>query len=258
MTTDFGLRDWFVGTMKGVIAGIAPGTTVIDITHDLAPGDIRAGAFALAAAYRYFPKGTVHLAVIDPGVGSQRKAIVVETSDYFFAAPDNGLLALALRREKVQKIRVLENTSFFLKPVSNTFHGRDIFAPVAAHLSRGIDLKDFGPKRNELVQLPGLAPRQRGNRTEGQVAYIDRFGNAITNIYAEGLGREDGAAWEVVIGRKTLCRVRHYYQSVRRNAPLGLVGSSGFLEVAINGGSAARRLGLRVGTPVAIRPARPI
>src|SRR5436190_23539094 len=158
LLTDFGTADWFVASMKGVLARLAPGTGIIDITHDISPGDMRAGAFALAASYRFFPKGTVHVAVVDPGVGSDRRAIAVRTTNYHFVGPDNGLLSWALKREEIKTVRALENTAYLLHPISHTFHGRDIFAPVAAHLSRGVPIHRFGPARKDLVRLEWPEP----------------------------------------------------------------------------------------------------
>jgi S-adenosylmethionine hydrolase len=182
LTTDFGTCDWFVGTMKGVIASLAPGTTVVDLTHDLPPGDIRGGAFALAASHRFFPKGTVHVAVVDPDVGSNRKAIAVQTAKAVFVGPDNGVLSWALAKEKVTAIHALENEAYFVQPVSRTFHGRDVFAPVAAHLSRGVPIRKLGPALKGFVRLDWPEPQARRGGFEGEVVYIDRFGNAITNL----------------------------------------------------------------------------
>jgi hypothetical protein len=250
LTTDFGTRDWFVGTMKGVILGIAPRTTVVDITHEVPPGDIRAGAFALAASYRFFPQGTVHVAVVDPGVGGGRGAIAVQTADYFFVGPDNGVLSFALRREKIKSVRRLTNETFFRKPVSQTFHGRDVFAPVAAHLSCGVPVRKLGPPLKDFMRLEWPFPRVRGEAQEGEVIYVDRFGNAITSIDAASLA--DGA-YEVFAGRRRLCTVDRFYQSVPVGKPVAVHGSSGFLEIAVNGGSAARHLGLNIGDVVTVR-----
>lgn len=252
ITTDFGTRDWFVGTMKGVVAAIAPRTCVIDLTHEIAPGDIRAGAFALAASSRFFPKGSVHLAVVDPGVGSSRRPLAVRTTNGFFVGPDNGVLSWALAKEEVIAIHVLTNQQYFLKPVSRTFHGRDIFAPVAAHLSRGISLKKLGPQASDFVRMPWPNPRVKEKQIIGQVLYIDRFGNALTNITADMLKCPDPAAFEVFQGRRRLCPVASFYQAVPVGKPVALIGSSGFLEIAVNGGNAANRLKLSVDTPVAV------
>ncbi len=250
LTTDFGAADWFAGVMKGVIARIAPRTEVIDLTHQVPRGDIRAGAFALAAAYRFFPRGTVHLAVVDPGVGSTRPAIAVRTDQYAFVGPDNGLLSWALEGEKVKAIRALENQAYFLPEVSQTFHGRDIFAPVAAHLSRGISIQRLGPARDGYRQLVMTPPRRTRAGVEGEVIYIDHFGNAITNIRRDALQISADTRLEVRLGRRRLCPLARFYQAVPAGKPVALLGSSGFLEIAINGGSAAKELSLRTGDKV--------
>src|SRR3989442_15159550 len=177
LATDFGFSDWFVGTMKGVILGIAPRAAIVDITHEIPAGDIRAGAFALRASYRFFPKGTVHVVVVDPGVGSERKAIVVETDNYFFIGPDNGVLSWALAKERIKTIRALENEHYFLHPISGTFHGRDIFAPVAAHLASGVPTRKLGPVSKDFMRLPWPEPKRARNRIEAKIVCIDRFGN---------------------------------------------------------------------------------
>jgi len=295
LTTDFGTGDWFVGTMKGVIASLAPGTRVVDLTHDVPPGDIRSGAFALAASHRFFPKGAIHLAVVDPGVGSGRKAIAVQTAKAVFVGPDNGVLSWALAKEKIRAIHALENEAYFLQPVSPTFHGRDVFAPVAAHLSRGVPIRKFGPALKDFVRLDWPEPRARRGRIEGEVVYVDRFGNAITNLESRLLGsplfrsdlltsdeppktrpspcplpatRGEGgrrpgegrfvessgrASCEVYAKRRRLCPLRTCYQAVPPKRPVALVGSSGFLEIALNGGSAAKVLGVSIGTRVVLR-----
>ena len=253
ITTDFGTRDWFVGTMKGVIAGIAPKAKVIDLTHELPPGDIRGGAFALAASCHFFPKGTVHVAVVDPGVGSRRRAIAVQTARAMFVGPDNGVLSWALAKEKITAIHALENEACFLLPVSRTFHGRDVFAPVAAHLSLGVPIKKFGPVLRDFVRLDWPEPRKKPHGTEGAVVYIDRFGNAITNLESSSLSGSDGASCEVHAKRRQNCPLRTFYQAAAPNSPVALMGSSGFLEIAVNGGSAAKVLGLRIGTRVVLR-----
>ena len=256
LTTDFGTHDWFVGTMKGVIAGIASKAPVIDLTHEVPAGDIRAGAFALAASYRYFPKRTVHIAVVDPGVGSARKPIAVQTAHYFFVGPDNGVSSLALRTEKIKTIRALENKDYFLQPVSQTFHGRDIFAPVAAHLSRGLAIQTVGKAQTDFARLDWPEPRLRRARIEGEVIYIDRFGNGITNLNREILSSCAATSCEVHGRRRWTCPLRRFYQAVPVKMPVAVLGSSGFLEIAVNSGSAEKLLGLRLGTRVIAR-ARP-
>ena len=252
LTTDFGTRDWFVGTMKGVMLGIRPQATVVDITHEVPPGDIRGGAFALAASYRFFPKGTIHVAVVDPGVGSRRKAITVQTDKGVFVGPDNGVLSWALANEKITAIHALENQACFLQPVSRTFHGRDVFAPVAAHLDRGVPIKKFGPALKDFVRLDWPEPRKQQDGVEGEVVYIDHFGNAITNLAGKGLRGSDRALCAVYARRRRICPLKAFYQAAAPKTPVAVVGSSGFLEIAINGGSAAEALGLRIGTRVVL------
>ena len=258
LTTDFGTKDWFVGTMKGVIASIAPRCTVVDLTHDLRPRDIRSGAFALAASHRFFPKGTVHVAVVDPGVGSRRKAIAVQTARGVFVGPDNGVLSWALAREKVRAIHALENETYFVQPVSRTFHGRDIFAPVAAHLSRGVPIQKLGPALQAFVRLDWPEPRERRSGIEGEVVYIDRFGNAITNLEDRLLRDSEGAFCEIYGPRRRVCPLKSSYQAVVPKKPVAVAGSSGFLEIAVNGGSAETTLRVSIGTRVVLRTGSPI
>ena len=253
LTTDFGTHDWFVGTIKGVIACVAPKTTIVDLTHDLPPGDVRGGAFALAASCCFFPKGTVHLAVIDPGVGSHRKAIAVQTAKAVFVGPDNGVLSWALAKEKITAIHALESEVYFLQPVSQTFHGRDVFAPVAAQLSRGVPIKRFGPALKDFVRLDWPEPRRQRGGIEGEVVYIDRFGNAITNLESGLLLGSDWASCEVYAKRRRICPLRTFYQDVAPKTPIALAGSSGFLEIAVNGGSGEKLLGVRIGARVLLR-----
>ena len=252
LTTDFGTCDWFVGTMKGVILGINPDAEIVDITHEVPAGDIRGGAFALAASHRFFPKGSIHVAVIDPGVGSRRKAIAVQTAKAVFVGPDNGVLSWALTKEKVRAIHTLEDEAYFLHPVSRTFHGRDVFAPVAAHLSRGVPIRKFGPALKDFVRLAWPEPRVRRGGFEGEVVYTDRFGNAITNLEGRLLEDSGRAPCEVYARRRWVCPLRAFYQAVPPKRPVALVGSSGFLEIAVNGGSAEKVLGMRVGTRVVL------
>jgi S-adenosylmethionine hydrolase len=252
LTTDFGTADWFVGSMKGVILGINPQATVVDITHEIAGGDIRAAAFALLASYRCFPQNTIHVAVVDPGVGSSRAAIAVRTKDYIFVGPDDGILSLALAQESVLEIRRLDHSQYFHKPLSHTFHGRDVFAPVAAHLTLGVPPKEMGMELNKYTQLAWPQVSVLDEAVHGEVIYIDHFGNAITNIAAADLARLTHHALEVFLRGEEVCGVKNYYQEVARGEPLAAIGSSGFLEIAINGGHAVRALGLRLGEPVEV------
>jgi S-adenosylmethionine hydrolase len=254
LTTDFGIDDWFVGTMKGVIATISPDVAVVDITHAIAGGDIRAGAFALAVSYKYFPRGTVHVAIVDPGVGSKRRAIAIQTERYFFVGPDNGVLSFALRGEKINRIRTLENKAYFLEPVSQTFHGRDVFAPVAAHLARGVEIARLGPAATNFVRLEWPEPKVRGKSIEGEIIYVDKFGTAITNISIAIVASLGGEYFGIFKGRKQICPLASFYQSVSVGHAVAVPGSSGYIEIAVNGGNASASLGFDKGDPVEIRP----
>ncbi len=240
--------------MKGVILGINPRARLVDLTHEIPPGDIRAGAFALRASSRFFPKGSVHVAVVDPGVGSSRKAIAVKTADYWFIGPDNGVLSWALAREKVLAVHELSNEAYFLRPVSRTFHGRDIFAPAAAHISRGVSVRKLGPVLDDFVRLPWPEPGRAGDELTGEVVYVDRFGNAITNLeiaHLEALGGPTGLI--VARGSKLFCSAADSYSAVPAGSAVAVIGSSGLLEIAVFGGNASRELRLPVGASIAVR-----
>lgn len=252
LTTDFGLDDWFVGTMKGVILSRAPRATIVDVTHGVPAGDITAGAFALAAGCGCFPRRTVHVAVVDPGVGGARGAIAVQTANYFFVGPDNGVLSLALAREKVKAIHRLTNKKFFLPKISRTFHGRDVFAPVAAALVTGVLIQHLGPAQRGFYKLDWPTPTRTDHGWRGEVVYVDRFGNAITNLCAEHLAGRTGAH-EIRADRTSFGSPAKFYQTVPRGEPVTLIGSAGFLELAVNDGSAAEKFGLRRGTGVAVK-----
>jgi S-adenosylmethionine hydrolase len=238
--------------MKGVILGLNPRANIIDLAHELKPGDIRAGAFSLMTSYRFFPKGTIHVVVIDPGVGSTRKAVAIKTANYCFLGPDNGVLSWALAKEKILEVRSLENEKLFLNTVSQTFHGRDIFAPVAANLSKGIPLRALGPPLKGFVRLNWPEPRRRGKELRGEVVYIDRFGNAITNLDRASLRLIGNGGIGVSLRRGRSCPLGAFYQAVPHGKSVAVLGSSGFLEIAINGGSAEKSLGLAPGASVVL------
>ena len=252
MTTDFSTQDWFVGTMKGVILGIAPKASPVDITHAIAQGDIRGGAFALMAATPYFPKGTIHVAVIDPGVGSERRALAIKTDRAIFIGPDNGVLCWALREQKIRSVREITNEAFFHHPVSRTFHGRDIFAPTAAHLAAGRKFSQVGSEVKDWAPLPWPEIQKSKNRLTGEILYIDHFGNAITNLSADLLPESAWKAASVSIKRRKLGAPQSNYASVKPGKPLAIISSSGFLEIAVRNGSAASLLKLKVGDAVTV------
>ncbi len=255
LTTDFG-ADLFVGVMKGVIAAINPDARVIDLTHAVPPGDVRAGAFALMAGAEYFPEGTIHAAVVDPGVGSSRRILCVQTREFVYLAPDNGLLSWCLEREEILAARSVENAQFFLGEVSRTFHGRDIFAPVAARLSLGVMIEDLGPevKADHIARIPFPKPsRPDGATLAGEVLYIDHFGNAITNLPAAELAGADPARVRVEAGTLAISGLSQSYSEASPGAALTIIGSAGFLELAASGAGAAKQFGLRVGDVVTVR-----
>ena len=255
LLTDFGLRDPYVGVMKGAIATLAPTATVIDLTHGIAPQDVAAARFALLSAYPYFPCGTVHTVVVDPGVGTARRAIALATDHAYFVGPDNGVLSGVMAQATVQGAVALENSHYWRTPhPSQTFHGRDIFAPVAAHLAVGVPISALGPAiaPDTLVSLPWAPPHPQGQDWLGHIQAIDHFGNLITNLTAPS----PGGTVEVLIGRETL-PLHLTYGTVARGQPVAIVGSHGWVEIAVNGGSAQAHYQAQVGTPVRLRPAAP-
>ncbi len=247
LTTDFGLSDGYVGIMKGVILGITADVQLVDISHEISPQDVHQGSFVLRNAVPYFPDGTVHLAVVDPGVGSRRRPLLVTTPRASFVGPDNGLFTFALAQPDAQAW-VLDRPQYWLPVISRTFHGRDIFAPVAAHLARGVPPEALGSPVSDPVRLELLLPEQQGNRhVVGHVIHVDRFGNLITNVPAAWLADSD---WACEIAGWRISHLSESYSAVRPGELVALIGSSGMLEVALRDGSAARLLGAGVGQPV--------
>jgi S-adenosyl-L-methionine hydrolase (adenosine-forming) len=255
-TTDFGLSDPFVGIMHGVVLNIHPETTTVDISHAVHSYDRLDGALTLAQAYRFFPPRTVHVVVIDPGVGSRRRPIIVETDDYVFVAPDNGVLSLVETREKKFSVRHITAERYFLQPVSRTFHGRDIFAPVAGWLSKGVAPAEFGPEISDHVRLPLPAvERIGGNSLRSVVLKVDKFGNLITNISeqdAPELFASPPPSFSLLIAGKTITHVCQSYAEGGEDELFAIAGSSGYLEIAARQVSAAGKLGVGVGAQVEI------
>jgi S-adenosylmethionine hydrolase len=252
LTTDFGTSDPYVGMMKGVILSLAPEATIVDLTHDVPAQDVRTGAFLLERSLRYFPPTTIHVAVVDPGVGGRRRALAVETTDGVLIGPDNGLLSLAAERAGKHTVYELNQPRWFLPDVSRTFHGRDVFAPVAAHLHRGTPLTQVGRRVDQMLGLkwPRAIVRARGSMIDGRVLLVDRFGNLVTNIDATELGLKPGPRATVKIGRKRLRGLEGSYQDVAPGKLLAYVGSYGLVEIAVRDGSAASTLRAGVGTDV--------
>ncbi len=249
LTTDFGTRDHYVGVMKGVIASINPAAKIIDICHEVAFYNVAQGAFFIAQAYRYFPKETVHVAVVDPGVGSARRAILAEAAGQRFVAPDNGVLSQVLERER-HTVRAIRVERFALQPTSQTFHGRDIFAPVAAWLSSGKECAEFGDAVGDYVRLERTDPvLVKPGRWRGRILNIDSFGNIVTSLPASLLTEAAGEA-RVEAGRIQTEHVHTAYAQASAGEPFVIAGSSGYIEISIKQASAAKAAGVEIGDRV--------
>lgn len=241
LTTDFGHKDAYVGIMKGVISGIAPGCQVVDLCHEVAPQDLVGGALTLWTAARMFPSGTIHTVVVDPGVGSERAAILVQSGGYFFVAPDNGVLSPTLTCFSDWQAVRLENTSYFRDEISSTFHGRDIFSPVAAHLATGVPFEAFGEPLTSIETMTLFdAKRLSSTKVEGRVIHFDHFGNAITNIPGEWLA---GGVVSLRVADTVFGSLDTTFADCDEGGGVAYVGSSGLLEFAVRNGSAQREWG---------------
>jgi len=252
LTTDFGLNDPYVAEMKAVILGICPNAVIIDITHEVAKFNIRMGAYVLASAVPYFPEGAVHVGVVDPGVGTRRRPIVIQTKQSFFVGPDNGLLVLAAEKQGIMRIHELANPRFMLPKVSHTFHGRDVFAPAAAHLMNGVKPEEFGPEIRKAVQPEFAKVTQKNGALVGEVLHVDGFGNIITNINEKEVTQSHVKA-EVSVdlaGHKLKLKLCQAYGETKPHTPLALIGSHGFLEISINQGSAAKKFETKPGDKI--------
>jgi hypothetical protein len=262
LTTDFGLSDAYTAEMKGVILGINPDVTFVDICHTIKPQNVTQAAFVLSTAHRFFPKGTIHIVVVDPGVGSERRAVLLRTPFADFVAPDNGVLSYIVQEVAEKSITggavklrqgttaiSLTNPVFWRQQVSSTFHGRDVFAPVAAHLSLGTPPADFGEPINTLVTMPLLYPHKTPSGLTGHIVHIDNFGNLITNISAQELAEERDQIAVIVGGKRIQGLCRTYTEG---SSLLALVGSHGYLEIALKNGNAAGFLGVGTGDQVRI------
>ncbi len=251
LTTDFGLRDAFVGIMKGVILGICPAARLVDLSHDVSPRDVLEAALVLESSARFFPGGTVHLAVVDPGVGSRRRGLAISAAGQRFVGPDNGLFTAALGEPGWMAVS-LENPEYRLAEVSQTFHGRDIFAPAAAHLAAGIPLERLGPRAQDPVRLHLPDCRLENGVWVGEVIGADRFGNLVTSVTARRLGTP-GAGWVVELDGRILGRLASCYADGREGEPTAIIGSSGRVEIFVRNANAQAVLGARRGTPVRVR-----
>jgi S-adenosylmethionine hydrolase len=251
LTSDFGLKDPYVAEMKGVILTINPQATIIDVTHSVEKFDIRVGAFVLGSAAPYFPKDTIHLAVIDPDVGAERRAILIQTKRGFFVGPDNGVLMLAAQNQGIEHLYKLSNPKFMLPKVSSTFHGRDVFAPAAAYLDRGVKPSEFGPEITKAATIKFPSVERRNGSLIGEVWHIDDFGNIITNISKKDLPRKRevnvkflGVLQNISFGKT--------YSKAKLHEPLALIGGHGFLEIALNQGNAAEKFHVKAGDKIEV------
>lgn len=258
LLTDFGLQDEYVGVLKGVILSKNPKATIVDISHGIDAHDIAAAAYALKSSYSFFPEGSVHAAIVDPGVGTERAIIAAQCRRHLFLAPDNGLLAPILRDGLAAGIYRVENEDLYRHPVSPTFHGRDIFAPVAAHLSMGLSIEALGPSlgMDQVQSLATQGPRiLSAKELEGRVVAIDRFGNLITNVHSDDMAKLEGRAMTINIGNHTIESLVENYAQIGSKIPMAVIGSRGCLEIAIYSGNAARTLNMAKGEIVRVKVA---
>ena len=252
LTTDFGFDNWFVGTMKGVIKSINPDAEVVDITHGVRPHNISEAAFILRNSCGYFPPGTIHTVVVDPGVGSKRHPIIIKTRRYYFVGPDNGVLSYAIDSEEVEAIVKIENQQYLLAPMSETFHGRDVFAPVSAYLSVGVEPQEFGSHLKEVMRLTPSVPRKISDREiVGHILCVDTFGNLITDVTArlveELFSLSKARRLRILIRDREIAKLCKTYSEGKENELIALIGSSGHLEISVNRGRAADLLGIGEG-----------
>jgi S-adenosyl-L-methionine hydrolase (adenosine-forming) len=252
LTTDFGYAEPFVGIMKGAILCITPNVQIVDLNHGISPQDIRAAALTLAASVDHFPPGTIHVAVVDPGVGSGRRAILIDSAGRYFVGPDNGVFSFVSQDKDSLRIVHLSNEAYHLHPKSHTFHGRDVFAPVAAHLAGGVPADEFGVPLKDCMRLPWPAVNRAGESILGEVLYIDRFGNLFTNIRERdltGLAREK---LQVGLGRINIRGLSQSYAAGEKGTCIALINSWGLVEIASYNDNAASRTEAKIGDKVRI------
>jgi S-adenosylmethionine hydrolase len=253
LTTDFGLTDHFAGTMKGVILGICPAAQIVDISHGVTPFEIAEGAYLIAQAWRYFPKKTVHVVVVDPGVGTARRPILVEAGGHYFLGPDNGVLAMVYLHEK-SKVRHVTNQKYFRHPVSQTFHGRDIFAPVGAHLAAGVPPARIGKLMQDYLKPEFEKPHRAGKRTWiGRILKIDRFGNIVTNFHVSDFGDLATRNFSLALGPQAVTALARNYAECAAGELCLILGSSGYYEVSLREGSAAKQIKCEPGAAIELQ-----
>ena len=255
LTTDFGTNDHFVGAVKGVILDIVPEAAIVDISHAVQAYDVLDGALAISQAYSYFPTATVHMVVVDPGVGTARRPIIASSDGYHFVAPDNGVLSMVYAKEEHMHVRHVTSDHYFRQPVSNTFHGRDIFAPVAAYLAKMVDSHKFGDEIEDYVRFAAPRPKPVAeNRMRAVVLKVDRFGNMITNVTPEDAPALFGGrgGFKIVVGNKEITEIRTAYAEGAPGQVFGILGSMGYLEIVANRAAAAQITGVGKGAEVTI------
>lgn len=256
LLTDFGERDYFVPSMKGVMLGINPQVRLVDLSHGIPAHNVEQAAFVLGSCYQFFPDGTIHVVVVDPGVGSDRRALLVSTSRHFFLAPDNGVLSHVLREETGVEVRSIENKQYRLDSPGVTFDGRDVFAPCAAWLSKGQSPGSFGRLISDQVMLPDFSPKMDGEVLVGRLVYIDQFGNGISNITKADLETFRTVTKRnfsgIRVGDQTMKDIKSHYGEGALGVPEALFNSNGYLEVFVKQGRAVERCGLEIGQPVKV------
>lgn len=253
LTTDFGEADYFVPAMKGAIYGVYRDVEIIDLTHQVPPQDVYAAAFTLMCCYRDFPKWTVHVAVVDPGVGSSRRPILVMTDEYYFVGPDNGIFSYIYQRENINRVVHLTEAHYFRAEVSSTFHGRDVFAPIAAYVAKQVDWRKMGEEISDYVKFNTPAPAVGAEQVKGHVIHVDRFGNLITNITTKELPEERAKAGvRIRVGKHEAQRLLTHFAEAGNNELFAYFGSAGFLELAVSRQSAARLTEARRGVEVEV------
>jgi len=256
LTTDFGLKDVYVSEIKATILSFYATAQIVDITHQVKKFDVRAGAYMLASAAPYFPKGTIHIAVVDPGVGSQRRPLIIQTKEGAFVGPDNGLMILAAENQGIEEVREITSRHLMLPYVSETFHGRDIFAPVATHLANGVALEEFGPKVTDVIKPTFTKLINENGRVEGEILHVDDFGNIITNIKYDELTCSEKDLLQIELAQHKLqLKLSKTYTTGKSQQLLLLVGSHSYMEIAINQGNAANKLQVKPGDKICISTA---
>jgi S-adenosylmethionine hydrolase len=250
LLTDFGTKDYFVGAMKGVILSINQKVTIIDITHEIPPQDVSSASFTLRACYKDFPLKTIFVAVVDPGVGSKRKAVLVVTENFYFIAPDNGLLSFVFDEEENFSVRELTNQKFFAAEVSRTFHGRDVFARVAGHLSTGVNSNEFGAEIKDFIRIKTAKPQKISEQeVKADIIHIDHFGNLITNLAQDDLPE----SFTLEINGKKIKKMQNFFAEAEQGELFIILGSAGFLEIVAFQSSAANTLKAKIGQKIVIR-----